>query len=298
MFARPSRPLVFALLALPLLGVAMAAFGAASLVGMMHLPKWTAADEAGSRVVSIQVQDGATMRAAWTVPANGSGRCVLVLHGVGGARSSSQRYTAPLVASGYATLAPDSRAHGESGGDLVTYGLLERYDAAAWARWMRAQGCRRVFGHGESLGASVLLMANALDGGPLFEAIVADCPFADLIDTAEYRAQQLFPVPNAVAGAIAKLAVGAGGAYSKWMYDLDFAQASAEKAIAARATPVLLIHGAADNRTPPEQSQRLAAANPQVTELWLVEGARHVGSFRAARDQYLRRMSAWFGEVQ
>lgn len=296
--ARRFRPLIFALLAVPILGIAMAALGAASLVGMMHLPKWTDADNADASIVSLTARDGAVLKAAWTRPSQWSGRCAIVLHGVGAARSVSTRYTKPLAEHGYATLAPDSRAHGESGGELITYGLLERYDTADWVHWMREQGCSRVFAQGESLGAAVAIMANAVEPQPLFDALVADCAFADLLDTAEYRARKLFPIPAMLSGPLAKLSVTSGEVYSRWRYDLDFSLSSPESAIAKVKTPMLLIHGANDNRTPPEESKRLAAANPAATELWLVEGAGHAKSFRTARDEYIRRMLALFDTIR
>jgi hypothetical protein len=41
-----------------------------------------------------------------------------------------------FLAHGYIVLAPDSRAHGESGGDIATYGLLEWDDAHRWVSWL------------------------------------------------------------------------------------------------------------------------------------------------------------------
>ena len=48
-----------------------------------------------------------------------------------------------------------------SGSELVTYRLLEKADTIAWAQWLKRQGCVTVFGLGESMGASVLIQAEA-----------------------------------------------------------------------------------------------------------------------------------------
>jgi fermentation-respiration switch protein FrsA (DUF1100 family) len=85
---------------------------------------------------------------------------------------------------GYAVLLPDSRAHGASEGRFVTYGLLEKYDVLAWASWMKRAGCANLYGLGESLGASILIQAAAVQS--VFAAIVAECPYADLREIAEY----------------------------------------------------------------------------------------------------------------
>ena len=292
---RRYRPLVFASLAFPALATMFATLGAASLLNMLHLPRRAHEPLPEARPAEIQTTDGARLEASWIGPDTmppASASCVLFLHGVGGARDRVDRFVPALRSAGYAILAPDSRAHGESGGDTITFGLLEKHDAVAWARWMREHGCSRIFGLGESMGASVLIDAAAME--PLFTAIVADSAFADLLDEARHRAGRLFPFPQLVAGPLARLTVAGGSLYTRLALDLDFSQASPIRSIARARTPVLLIHGSLDNRTPPSHSERLAAASPGTTELWLVPGAGHVRSFRAAPEEYNRRMLAWF----
>ena len=61
--------------------------------------------------------------------------------------------------------------------------------------------------------------------------------------------------------------------------------------------PVLLIHGTADTRILPSHWERMKEASPYGdTELWLVEGAEHVKSYRTAPEEYLERVAAYFGE--
>ena len=64
-----------------------------------------------------------------------------------------------FLKAGYSVLMPDSRAHGESGGEIVTYGLLEKFDVARWAAWARQHKCEKLYGLGESLGGAILLEA-------------------------------------------------------------------------------------------------------------------------------------------
>jgi dipeptidyl aminopeptidase/acylaminoacyl peptidase len=53
------------------------------------------------------------------------------------------------------------------------------------------------------------------------------------------------------------------------------------RAIASAATPILLIHGLSDSRTPYSDSERLERANPR-NALWLVPNAQHTGALEAA----------------
>lgn len=54
---------------------------------------------------------------------------------------------------------------------------------------MKNAGCQNLFALGESLGASILIQAVAIR--PAFAAIVAECPFADLRETAEFRVRKM-----------------------------------------------------------------------------------------------------------
>ena len=102
----------------------------------------------------------------------------------------------------------------------MTYGLLEKYDVIDWAGWMKRAGCRNLYGLGESLGASILIEAAAVE--PVtFSAIVAESPFADLRETAEYRVRRMsmttIKLPGFVAIPLAKAVVSSAVLYARWV---------------------------------------------------------------------------------
>lgn len=104
--------------------------------------------------VSIRAFDGVRLDGWFARPQAPTGNCVMVLHGIGDSRQGSAGYASLFLDQGYLVLLPDSRGHGTSGGSLVTYGLWEKYDVLDWARWMRQQNCRALYGLGESLGGA------------------------------------------------------------------------------------------------------------------------------------------------
>ncbi len=214
------------------------------------------------------------------------------MHGVGDSRGSAMGFAPMFLHNGYAVLAPDSRGHGDSGGELVTYGILEKQDTLAWAHWMRSNGCEKIYGLGESLGAAVLIQSAAEE--PAFDAIVAESSFADIQDAAEHRLQKMVAWPRPIAAPLAWIAAVNGRWYTRIVYGFDLADASPLKAVARIKTPVLLIHGTADNETPADHSQRLAAANPKWAQLWLVDGAGHTGAYARDPQRFEHRVLAWF----
>jgi len=140
------------------------------------------------RTVSIRAIDGAVLEAWFVEPsAKPSGRCVAVLHGIADSRSGAAGFAPMFLAEGYAVLLPDSRGHGQSGGEFVTYGLLEKRDVLEWAHWMRSEGCAEIYGLGESLGASILIQATAISrrSGPSWPSALS--PISGPRENREFR---------------------------------------------------------------------------------------------------------------
>jgi dipeptidyl aminopeptidase/acylaminoacyl peptidase len=81
--------------------------------------------------------------------------------------------------------------------------------------------------------------------------------------------------------------------YARWMDDLDLEQVSPVRVIASTSTPIFLVHGLKDFRTPPSHSEKLARANPQ-DPLWLVPNAGHTGAAAAEPEAFRRKVLAWF----
>ena len=180
---------------------------------------------------------------------------------------------------GYSVLLPDSRGHGTSGGELVTYGLLEKYDVVGWSQWLRQQNCRAIYGLGESLGGSILIQAAGL--GTDFHAIVAESAFADLPAIAEFRVRQMFHLPPMLQSVVPWFLVRNAMTYARFRYGLDLGEVLPIESMSYTSTPVLLIHGLQDSRTPYWHSQALVRANP-LSVLWLVANGGHTEAYFAA----------------
>jgi pimeloyl-ACP methyl ester carboxylesterase len=240
--------------------------------------------------VRIEAADGAILIASF-IRGTGNNGCVMLLHGISASRSNALGFAPMFLESGYSVLAPDSRAHGSSGGDLVTFGILERGDVLRWTAWMRTQGCQRIYGLGESLGASILIQAAAQE--PVFSAIVAESPFRNLPTIAEYRLVQKFNGPKPLLRVLAKAIMPAALIYARVRYGLDLTAASPQNSAAHLTTPLLLIHGTADTNIPPQHSIAIATADPRAV-LWLVPGATHTAASSKQPVEFRTRVLNWF----
>lgn len=125
------------------------------------------------RDVAIVARDGIKLQ-AWVVrPRQPNGDAVVLFHGLGDNRLGMTGYAELLLARGFTVLLPDARAHGASGGNVASFGILERYDIAQWVQFLRTEtkaGCilelesrwarRNCFNRSERVRLSAQLLPN------------------------------------------------------------------------------------------------------------------------------------------
>lgn len=241
--------------------------------------------------VSIAGADG-TMLRAWSIhPRHSNERAVILLHGLGDNRYGMTGYAELFLSRGFNVLLPDARAHGSSGGDLATYGLLESEDIRRWFGWVQQNdhpNC--IFGFAESMGAAQLL--QSLRSEPHFCAVVAESPFSSFREIAYDRVGQFFHTGPWLGRTVLRPIVEIAFTYSAWKYKLDFGQLSPENAVAATAVPVFLIHGQEDSNIPVRHSRRIFSHNPAVV-LWEVPNADHCGAVSTAPQEFSDRVIGW-----
>ena len=157
-------------------------------------------------------------------------------------------------------IAYDSRAHGESEGDVCTYGFYEKEDLR---RVLDRVDAKPIVIMGFSMGAAVALQAAAVDRR--IGAVMAVSPFSDLRTVGSERAP-FFASKGNISDAF-KLAEAEG----KFRAD-DVSPMAAAAHITA---PTLTIHGERDDETPPAHSQRIFAALRGPKRLIVVPNADH-----------------------
>src|SRR5207244_3974020 len=106
-------------------------------------------------------------------------------------------------------------------------------------------GIERLYGLGQSMGAAILLQATARE--TRFRALVADCPFASFEEIAQDRLAQNGISARAMSWPLAEF----GFAYARVRHGVNLWQASPLDALRRSRTPVLLIHGKADDNIAP-----------------------------------------------
>jgi hypothetical protein len=242
--------------------------------------------------VAIAAQDGVILR-AWSIrPVHGNGNAVLLLHGLGNNRSGMNGYAELFLNNGFSVLMPDARAHGTSGGDLATFGLLESEDIHRWLDWLEQNDHPKcIFGFGESMGAALLL--QSLRDETRFCAVAAESSFANFREIGYDRVGQYFSTGPWLGHTVLRPIIEFAFIYARWKYKLDFTQVSPENIVAATKVPVFLIHGQSDSNIPVRHSRLIAARNPAVL-LWEVPNADHCGAIGANPGKFSDKLIRWF----
>jgi len=206
---------------------------------------------------------GVTLK-GWYCHAAGATRgTIIYLHGTADNRTSVAGIAARFLARGFDVVAYDSRGHGESGGDICTYGFFEKQDLHRVLDVIDQRNPHGIVLLGNSLGAAVALQEAA--GDSRVAAIVAAETFSDLRTIARERAP-FFLSESTIRNAFSL-------AEQRGQFDVDsVSPAAAAPHITA---PVLLIHGDLDRETTPDHSQRVFDALAEPKRLIIVKGAHH-----------------------
>ncbi|HVG91534.1 MAG TPA: alpha/beta fold hydrolase [Alphaproteobacteria bacterium] len=249
--------------------------------------------QAALQDVSIRASDGVVLKGWYVHPRVYNGNTVVLLHGITDNREGVAGYGQLLLEHGYAVLLPDARRHGESGGDLATYGVKEADDIHRWVSWVYQHDPPQcVYGLGESYGAALLLQSLAVENR--FCAVAAESTFSTAREMSFERVSGPLHLPSWVGRTLGRPAIWSAVVYAHLRYGLDLLQPSPLEAVRSSKVPVLLIHGEADRSIAAWHSQRIANAAPDHVELWLVPHAGHTMAWAAAHQEFESRLLGWF----
>lgn len=212
---------------------------------------------------------------------------MLLFHGVSDNRTGVLGHAELLLRHGYKVLAMDSRAHGESGGNMATYGWKERQDSIAITTALYStERVAHLGALGVSMGAAIALQSAGVE--PQIAGVIAEDPFANLREVSyDYGGLHFSPMlgktlfrPATIFGMI-ELAKAGG-------FSPD--DVSPEHAVFARSFPVLLICGTRDYTIPCRHAERIYRQAIGPKQLWVVQGAGHASALGFAPKEYENRV--------
>jgi pimeloyl-ACP methyl ester carboxylesterase len=242
--------------------------------------------------VALTAADGAILKAWFVQPFNPNGKSVIILHGITANRVDSTGFAEIFLNQGYSVLMPDSREHGESGGIIATYGILEKQDVNLWTQWLRQREAGCTYLLGESMGAAIGLQATAIS--PALCAVAVESPYSTFREISYERLGRATRTGILFWRTLGRPAIEVAIAYSYLKYGIYLPDASPEAAVEHSTIPSLLIAGTADNNIPMHHSQELEAVCSTHCALWIVPNADHGGASTVAHTEFEHRILDWF----
>lgn len=223
------------------------------------------------------------------VPQSSGSPCkgvAVICHGITWNLVGSIKYLPLFYNQGMDVVLYDHRNHGESGGNLTSFGAYEVDDLNQVLDWVEEKRGKGAFiaTHGESMGAAIVLQQLATDNR--VKACVADCGFSDLTELLDYRLKVSYPWLKLPMLALVR-------PWIRLVAGFDMTQISPMKASQNVTTPILWIHGDADDYIPPEMSIAMHDAKQGKKELLIVNGAKHAGAFTTDPKLYQKTVNAF-----
>ncbi len=235
--------------------------------------------------VTFKASDRLALRGLW-IPAPGSERAVVILHGHGGSMDYDIQRAPALHQAGFNVLLFDFRAHGRSQGNLATFGYLERRDVLGAVEFLKSRGIRRIGLLGFSYGGMISMLAAPIC--PEVDALITDGGPARMRTAITARSVELH-LPHWLAALTAWLTV----VMTSLRLGANLFRYEPVRwvgRIAAR--PIFFIHGELDQYC--NDFDDLYAAANEPKELWRLPDVGHTKASEAFPEEHRCRVIEFF----
>jgi pimeloyl-ACP methyl ester carboxylesterase len=245
--------------------------------------------------VTFPALDGSRTMQGWYIPAEGATKTIVFSHGYGANREESwvpmydlAHYAHRL---NFNVVMFDYGFASQTNKDIATGGKKESQQLLGAIQFAKERGARQIVVWGFSMGAGTALQAGLVTKD--VDAMILDSTFLLEPDTLYHNIKQNINLPRQPSLEIMELLFpvlnGTG------LDQIPYAKVKSED----YPFPILFLHGTKDDKAPYPIAEELAAnqSNP-YSESWIVEGSHHELLFREHPREYLRRVSAFLGNVQ
>ncbi|WP_379146487.1 alpha/beta hydrolase [Paenibacillus sp. sgz500992] len=244
--------------------------------------------------VTFQAHDGSRTMQGWYIPSKDSTKTIVFSHGYGANREESwvpmydlAHYAHSL---NFNVVMFDYGFASQTNKDIATGGKKESQQLLGAIQFAKDRGAGEIVVWGFSMGAGTALQAGLVTED--VDAMILDSTFLLEPDTLYHNIKQNIDLPRQPSLEIMELLFpvlnGTG------LNQIPYSKVKAED----YPFPVLFMHGTKDDKAPYPIAEELAAnqSNP-YSDSWIVEDSHHELLFREHPREYLRRVSAFLGNV-
>lgn len=245
----------------------------------------------GCATVELTARDGTRLVGHWYENPNPQ-RIIIALHGWRSRWDQDFGYISPFLhEAGCSVLYAEQRGQNASGGEHITFGLLERLDCLDWVSWALTHSAPNlpVYLAGISMGATTVLMAAGQPMPAQVKGIVADCGFTSPHAIWKHVAERNLHLNYSLHhGWVERLC--------KRRLHLSPENVSTVVAMKKCRVPVLFVHGSDDAFVPVEMTYENYKACAAPKRLFIVPGAEHGMSYHIDRPGYQNALRQFWNE--
>lgn len=234
--------------------------------------------------VTITTNDGYVMTGTYIKNPMQTDKAVLIMHGLYQNRSMSIDYVPIYLHLGFNVLLVDLRGHGQSKGQM-TWGKKEVGDIDAWITYLKNQKKNKIIGvHGISLGASYALLYSGASGVTPADFYVEDSAYDDLSSIYHEKFRSFLQVQKN--DMIINLLWFYCQVSMYWHTGSTMAELSPLNAVQKAKSPILFLHGGADELVPTTSMQKLYAGCKSYKQSHIFANAPHALSITKNNKEY------------
>ncbi len=214
--------------------------------------------------VRIESGSGATL-AGWHLSIPNSSTTAILLHPIRGDRRSMLSRAKLLRANGYSTLLIDLQSHGESVGQRITMGHLEKHDVNAAVEFVRnLDSNQKIAIVGRSLGGAATIFAN-----PEVDVIVLESVYPTVTEAIHNRIQMRMGFLHHIVAPLLLVQLNP-------RLGISPDQLCPINGLSQIKCPILIASGDCDEHTTIDETKRIFEIANEPKELVIFNAAEHV----------------------
>jgi len=219
--------------------------------------------------VSIVSKDGLKLSGHCFIRSDNLDKWAIVVHGYQSSEESSKKIARHYYNLQFNVLTISLRAHGDSEGNYIGMGFLDKDDLFLWTQYLvRRFPNAKILYHGTSMGSATVLFASSLPLPHNVRVIVADCGYTSVWSIFESELKNRFGLPTFpilyMADIMGRIKAG---------YSIKNARVIDE--VRKSHIPTIFVHTTSDDFVPVAMVKELYNAHRGDKQLYIVRGANH-----------------------
>ena len=217
---------------------------------------------------------------------------VIIVHGYTSEGKLMHASAKHFYEQGYNLLLPDLRGHGQSEGDYIAMGWLDRLDIINWIKYLIDNDSKvKIILYGVSMGAATVMNVTGEKLPVNVIAAIEDCGFTSTWEMFSYQLKEMYNLPSRPFLDFANIVTQIRAGYS-------FGKAEAIEQVKKSTTPTLFIHGDKDRFVPFKMLNQLYQSANCPKEKLVIKGAGHAQCEKIGGQVYWSKIDSFIRKYQ